>query len=286
MLKYRVTSLLSALVTTGLLLASVSSATTLPRAKAPVQGAAGRETAAKTVQIFLNADADVLIEDSTGKRIGFDSKAGKSVNEIPEARAVAGEGSTTYILPFDKTGKPYKVTVSGRSASEAAADLSMNGPGFVVGFRGLPLKSGRVQTMGIAPDGSRLSFTAGQDAPPPRLLLTTQSGAGKPSYRFEVVSSPLETGRTITVGLDAAKGRLYFKTDGVKKDAFGVKMRRTNPDGTRDVYARQSISFGKANSYSMDFGQWDGKADVCFYEGCDGCENKQCTKLTNESGVR
>jgi hypothetical protein len=309
MLKYRVASRLSALVTTGLLFASFSSAVALQPARleatasavrgvfgreektqeparATGQGAAGRETAAKTVQIFLNADADVLIEDSAGKRIGFDSKAGKSFNEIPEARAVAVEGSAAYVLPFDRTGKPYRVTVSGRSTSEADADLSMTGPGFVVGFRGLPLKSGRVQTLSVAADGSRLSFTADRDGPPPRLFLTLQAGAGKPSYRFEVVSSPLEAGRTITVNLDAAKGRLYFKTDGIKKDNFAVKMRRTNPDGTRDVYARRDVSFGKANSYAMDFGQWDGKAGVCFHEGCDGCESKQCTRLTNESGIR
>ena len=69
----------------------------------------------------------------------------------------------------------------------------------------------------------------------------------------------------------------------MKKDSFTVKMRRTNPGGTRDTYTQQDISFNKTNSYAMDFGQWDGKGDMCFYDWCDSCEKRQCTKLKNES---
>jgi hypothetical protein len=244
------------------------------------------ETAARTVQISLSTDADMLIENAEGKRFGFDFKNQKFVSEIPAARAIEREASTMFVLPFDKSGKPYSVTVSGKRASKEDADLSLTGPGFLVGFRGLLLKAGQFQKLGIASNGLHLSLTANQEGPTPQLFLTSQSGRDKPSYRFEVVSSLLETGKTITVDLDSSKGRLTFKTDAVKKDSFSVKMRRTNPGGTRDMFAHQNISFGKTNSYAMDFGQWDGKSDVCFYESCESCENGECTKLKNESGAR
>jgi len=241
---------------------------------------------ARTVQLSLNADADLLIESSEGKRVGLDFKSRKFVNEIPEARVISNESSSTVLLPFDKSGKPYQVTVSGKSATKVVADLSMTGPGFVVGFRGVPLTAGQLQKLTIASNGSHLSLTANQDGPTPLLFITAQSGRGKPSYRFEVASSLLKTGKTITVDLDTEKGRLYFKTDDPKKDSFSAKMRRTNPTGTRDMFAHQDISFGGINSYAMDFGQWDGQGEVCFFEVCNSCQEKPCTKLKNESGAR
>jgi hypothetical protein len=279
--------------TAGLWLANLPTATMAPltcagptpEAQLQAPNKPQREAAAKTVQISLNVDAEVLIEDSDGKRIGFDFNSRKFVNEIPNARAITQESSATYVLPFDKSGRPYKVTILGKSATKVDVDLSMTGPGFVVGFRSVPLTSGQVQTMSIASNGLGLSLTANQDGPTPQLLLTEQSGRDKPSYRFEI-SSLLAAGKTITVNLDIDKARLYFKTDGAKKDSFSVKMRRTNPGGIRSLYAHQDISFGKLNSYAMDFGGWDGKTEMCFYEVCDRCKDNQCSKLKNESNAQ
>jgi hypothetical protein len=251
----------------------------------PVPEAAKPELVAKTVQIFLDADADVLVQSSDGKRTGLDFKTKKFVNEIPEARVIARESSTSYVLPYDKSGRPYTVMITGKSTTRVDANLSLTGPGFVVGFRGVPLLSGQVQTMNMASNGLSLSFTANQDGPTPQLFFTSQSGRGKPSYRFEVSSSLLATGKTITVDLDTEKGRLYFKSDNAKKDSFTVKIRRTNPGGIRDLYSHQDISFGNSNSYAMDFGNWDGKSEMCCYEVCAACKDGNCTKLKNESSV-
>jgi len=251
----------------------------------PVPSATPPPAAPRTVQILLGADADVLVENSDGKRTGVDFKSGKFVDEIPGARVVSAEASSTYILPFDKSGELYKISISGKSSNPVTGDLSMTGPGFVVGFRGLSLVSRQVQMMGIASNGLHLWLTANQDGLSPQIFLTSQSGRGKPSYRFEVTSSVLEVGKTFTVDLNADKGLVYFKTDSVKKDSFTVMMRRTNPGGTRDVFTHKDISFSAKNSYAMDFGQWDGKSAVCFYVAGDleSAEKKQCTNLENES---
>lgn len=301
MLKSRSASVLT--ITIGLVFASFSD-TTLPPAKSeaiistkrgitnptshpqgpvPTPSPSPKPTAARTVQISLSTDANLLIENAEGKRLGFDSRNQKFVSEIPDAQTIEREASTTFVLPFDKSGKPYSVSVSGKRAAKEDADLSMTGPGFVVGFAGLSLKAGQVLKLGIGSNGLHLSLTANQDGPTPPLFFTTQSGRGKPSYKLEVISSILEAGKTIIVDLEPDKGLLYFKTDATKKDRFSVNMRRTNPGGTKDLFAHQNISFGKTNSYAMDFGQWDGKGDVCFYESCESCKNRECTKLKNES---
>jgi hypothetical protein len=246
----------------------------------------GEPQAARTVQLSLDVDADVLIENADGKRLGLDFKTKKFVEEIPGARMITRDASSTFVLPFDKSGKLYLVSISSRSTAQTAADLSMTGPGFVVGFRELALKAGVIQKVSISSNGSELSFTATQDGPTPQLFLTTQSGRDKPSFRFEVVASLLSNGKTIRVNLDLEKGRLYFKTDDSKKGAFSVMMRRTNPGGGRETYKHQNISFARDNGYAMDFGPWDGKGEICFYDRCDGSEAVPCTKLANESGQR
>ena len=285
MFKFYFPLILLVILATGLNFAGLSLNAQEP-VRTPESNAASSETIAKTVQISLNVDADVLIENSEGKRLGLDFNTRKFVNEIPAARVISGESSSTFVLPFDKSGKPYKVTVSGKSPTKVDADLSMSGPGLVVGFRSVPLTSGQIQTVTIGSNGLHLSLTANQDGPTPQLFMTAQSGRGKPSYRFEVASSMLKTGKTITVDLDTDKGRLYFKTGDAVKDSFTVKMRRTNPAGTRDMFTHKDISFGGMSSYAMDFGQWDGHSEICFYEVCDSCKANQCTKLKNESGAQ
>lgn len=248
----------------------------------PGPGVTSTQNVPRTVQISIDTDASVLIENSDGKRIGQDFATKKFVNEIPDARNVDRDTSSTFILPYDKADKPYKISVLGKTGSAPDALLSITGPGFIAGFRGLRVTSGQLQRLSINSNGTALSLTVNQDGSTPQLYCTIQSGRDKPSYRFEVTSSFLSQGKTISVNLDLAKGRLYFKSDDAKKSAFGVMMRRTNPGGGRDTYNHQEVSFGKSNSYALNFVEWDGKGDACFFDQCAGCDESKCTRLKNE----
>src|SRR4029434_5597701 len=112
------------------------------------------QTGSRTVQISLDTDANVLIENSDGKRIGFDFTTKKFVGEIPDAHSMDRETSSIFILPYDQTGKPYKSAVSGRRASAPAATLSITGPGFIAGVRSLKLSVSQIQRIVIGGDGS------------------------------------------------------------------------------------------------------------------------------------
>lgn len=241
------------------------------------------QSAPRIVQISVDTEADVLVENSDGKRTGFDFNTKRFVSEIPGARNLDRETFSTVVLPYDKTAKPYKIAISGKPTSAPAAILSMTGPGFIAGVRSLKLNVGQIQRMTIAADGSSIVFLSRENGATPQLFFTTQSGRDKPSYRFEVTSPLLSEGKTISVTLDLAGGRLYFKSDDTKKAVFGVMMRRTNPGGIREIYTHQEVSFGRSAGYALNFAQWDGKGDACFYETCTGCDEKQCTGLKNES---
>jgi len=240
------------------------------------------QTGLRTVQISLDTDANVLIENSDGKRFGFDFTTRKFVSEIPDAQSLDRETSTIFILPYDKTGKPYKIAVSGKPASAPAATLSITGPGFIAGVRSLKLSVGQIQRIVIGGQGSSISYLASDNGVTPQLFITTQTGRDKPSYRFEVSSSFLSLGKTISVDLDLAGGRLFFKSDDAKQMAFSLMMRRTNPGGVRETYFHQQISFGRAAGYALNFALWDGKGEACFHETCANCDEKQCVKLKNE----
>ena len=240
------------------------------------------QTASRTVQISLDTDANVLIENSDGKRIGFDFTTKKFVSEIPEAQSLDRETSSIFILPYDKTGKPYKIAVSGKPASAPAATLSITGPGFIAGVRSLKLSVGQIQKIVIGGEGLSISYLASDNGATPQIFVTTQAGRDKPSYRFEVTSSYLSQGKTLKVILDLTSGKLYFNSDDGKKTSFEVMMRRTNPGGLRQSYKHQAVSFGRANSYVFDFAQWDGKGEACFHERCTGCDESQCVNLKNE----
>jgi hypothetical protein len=234
-----------------------------------------------TVQISINTDADVLITDASGKRIGIDPATHKFVNEIAGAKTIEREGSSTSVLPYPKSVGPYVVMITGKAAGVTEADLSMIGPGFVVGVRKLRLKKDEVQRVELWPTGTNIRVEANEDGSTPQLFLTSQSIRTEPSYRFEVASSFLSRGKSIWVELDNSAGWLTLASNDTKKSSFTVYMRRTNPGGTREVYLQQSVSFGEANSYRMDFGKWDGKSEIRFCQAAGSFA--PCTLLKNEA---
>jgi hypothetical protein len=63
--------------------------------------------------------------------------------------------------------------------------------------------------------------------------------------------------------------------------SFTINMRRTNPGGSRDTYSHADVSFSHDNNCRVDFGKWDGKSDVCFYEVI--IRKPPCTALKNEA---
>ena len=230
------------------------------------------------VVFTLDGEGEYLITDPNGKRIGYDIAKNRSVNEIPDADVVPIEGGMgknippEYRLPHVSSSKPYSINVGGKSIDhEVDADLDMEGPGFVVGFQDILLDPGENLTMTISPNGRELSFTASQDGQTPKVFITIASGHKEPSYFFEIGGIKLSPGKTVSMKLDLEKGKLFFKDNDSKRDAYDVLVTRINPNGTRNFYEHHDLEIAKkTDNYEMDFSKWDGKGEMCFEDDDEG----------------
>jgi hypothetical protein len=245
-------------------------------------------TQPRTVQMSVNSEASILITNGQGKRVGFDTEKNNVVNEIPGAVINNETRFPTYLLPFDKSGKPYTIILSGKPLkSRVETNLTLTGPGFLVGFKGIHLDAGENLTATIGNDGRLLAFTAGQSGETPTLSYAVSAGHGQPSYKFEIGPLKLAAGKTVSATLDTNGEHLFFRDDDEKRNKYSVMMRRTNPDGTQNVYRRHDISFGATDNYLMEYGKWDGQVPVCFkVDDGKGFDQSICVEMPNEAGAQ
>ncbi len=141
----------------------------------------------------------------------------------------------------------------------------------------------------VSQDGRELSFTASADGETPPVYMTTDSGENKPSYEFEIGGITLEAGKTIFVKLDPDAGLIYFKDNDGEEDKYDVKVSRTNPNGTKNVFEDLDMEVGKNNNYVLNFGAWDGKGDMCVKydeDGNNSFDDDDCTEIKNEKPAK
>ncbi|HEX8189411.1 MAG TPA: hypothetical protein VF586_13730 [Pyrinomonadaceae bacterium] len=259
-----------------------------------------RRNEQESLTVSLSGDADLLITDPGGRRIGYDAAKQVALNEIPGALEnpvlgeVLGEGGEDaepeYYLPLDAASrKPYTVTVSGKSlGAEETASLEVVGSGFVVGFDDISVDRGETLSMTVGPDGHELSFTASADGETPSVYITTDEGADRPSYEFEIGGIALKAGKTVTVRLDPDEGVIYFKDDDGDEDKYDVRVSRTSPTGKEDVFEEFDLDIGDDNSYALNFGAWDGKGKMCFKDDDDedgSYEDEECEEVEDEEAT-
>jgi hypothetical protein len=247
----------------------------------------------ETINVSLSGEADLLITDPNGKRIGYDATKKATVNEIPGAFANSTMGgldkyvTPEYRLPLNAANtRPYTILVSGRSLdAEETSSLEVVGAGFVVGFDEISVDKGETLQMTVSQDGRELSFTASADGETPSVYITTDDGADKPSYEFEIGGIALTAGKTIAVKLDPDKGLIYFKDDDADEDKYDVRVSRTNPNGTENVFEEFDLEIGEDDSYVLNFGSWDGKGKMCFKDDDDedgDFEDEECEEVEDE----
>jgi hypothetical protein len=261
----------------------VNASFTSPAAQAEVE----------TINVSLSGEADLLITDPNGKRIGYDATKKATINEIPGAVENSTMGgldkyvTPEYRLPLNPANtKPYTILISGRSLdAEETSSLEVVGAGFVVGFDEISVDKGETLQMTVSQDGRELSFTASADGETPSVYITTDDGPDKPSYEFEIGGIALTAGKTIAVKLDPDKGLIYFKDDDADEDKYDVRVSRTNPNGTENVFEEFDLEIGDDDSYVLNFGSWDGKGKMCFKDDDDedgDFEDEECEEVEDE----
>lgn len=247
----------------------------------------------ESMYVSLSGEADLLITDPSGKRIGYDPVKQATVNEINGGveNIIAGDIeddlSPEYLIPNNSSNKkPYKIQISGKTLeAEETSELQIYGAGFVVGFEDISVDKGETLNMTVSQDGRELSFTASADGETPSIYISTDDGADQPSYDFEIGGIALSAGKTVSVKLDPDNGLIYFKDDDGDEDKYDISVTRTNPDGKVSVFKELDMDIGDRNVYVLNFGAWDGEGDICVKDDEDGdgsFDDEQCTEVEDE----
>ena len=147
-------------------------------------------------EIFLDGDADLLITDDAGKRLG--RVDGKMVEEIAGASFVqprsgnAENEEPVYLVPV---GRTLRVSINGTALKKpTATELSLIGPGYTLGIEGLMLRAGQKDTVQFSKDWGDVKYTTTQ-AESPTLSLGIDGDAA--DYLIEVKALGEAGGQTL-----------------------------------------------------------------------------------------
>lgn len=209
-------------------------------------------------RIILDGDADLLITDDSGKRIGH--VGGALVNEIPGARAIpakaAGRRATAepiYQLP---SGRALTVTLDGSTlTSEEGSDVALIAQGYTMGVYGIELDPGQKDTITFSPDWREVSYTTAQDATPDLELGVATLGA---DYEFEISASGETGGQRLSITLDVKAGTLAVEAAAVDGTAtYEVEIHRITDDGEQ-VFKHKGVSSGPKDRFVFGYAAWTG----------------------------
>jgi hypothetical protein len=241
-------------------------------------------------EFFMTGEGNMLVVDGNGKRIGYDPNNNyfDEINGGNFNLIIGGFGIDLpdYTVPYEDTGNPYTIVFSGKNLTrESKLDFVFSAPGFTVGFDGIRLDPNESLTATISHDGEQITFTASADGETPEVFFAFDPEDEKDaSYITLIDGVELTAGKKLTYDFDFANGKLFFSDDDGNEDNYDIELIRINPDGTVQVFKENDLDMGKVDKYEMDFGDWDGKGDICFKddEDSDGFDDEQCTEEPNE----
>jgi hypothetical protein len=238
------------------------------------------------IYFSFSGAGNLLITDPEGKQVGFDSEQRKELNQISGAETIFDDGglgadySPVYVLPHNPSAKnPYQIKISGKDLNkETDADLEISLPRLVIGLEDILLDPNEDLTVSVSPDGKSLSFTASADGETPNIFITTESGADKPSYSFEVGGITLDAGKTLTMAVNLENGKVFFKDNDGNEDSYNIHFERTNADGTKIRFDQNKFEMKGNDSFEVDINKWSEKNLPCVKDDDDndGFEDEPC----------
>ena len=158
-------------------------------AKVPAPGTpSGDNTEEISLPGSDNSDANLLISDAAGHRLGYIN--GTLVNQIPGAhldQVISNQDWTNKMAPdfFVPADATYTITIDGTALTQADTEtVDIIGPSYDVAVKDIPMHPGDKDTLMAAPDATTLSYTSSRvESPPwrsvcPTIRPTTPSRSG------------------------------------------------------------------------------------------------------------
>jgi hypothetical protein len=208
-------------------------------------------------QVYLDGDADLLVKDASGHKLGHDH--GKLVSEIPGADYIVPFGyessreEPVYEVP---AGGALTVTLDGSQLrKESPSDVTLFGPGYVMGVYDVALDPQQQDEIGFSADWSDITYkTLGTESP----VITLGVETPGPDYMIEVKVTGESAGQTIDLGIDAAKGLFLLQVHGAEgKTAYNVVLHKYDAGGEQ-TFEHTGLAIGSSDHLVFDYGTWKG----------------------------
>ena len=224
----------------------------------PFCGEIDKPGAAGAREIITDGDADVLVTDDTGKRVGHAD--GKLVNEVagaevvaPKSRGRAATSEPIYRLPM---GHALTVTLDGTPLKgKESTDVSLIAPGYTMGVYDVGLSPGEKDTIKFSADWKEVSYQTDRDETPELELGVETSGA---DYEFDIHSAGETGGQRVDMVLDVKAGTLTVQAAAKDGGAtYEVEIHRIDDKGDQ-VFKHKGVASGAADKFVFHYADWKG----------------------------
>jgi hypothetical protein len=215
-------------------------------------------------QIWLDGEADLLVVDDWGRRIGYDQ--GEFVNEIPGASMANMKFFQTEAdLDTDRSpvlripvGLSFEVIMDATNIEEPGySDLAMIGPGYYFDVTEAYLEPGDVESIGVFIDKSRHQLTYNTSyADTPDISLGLEGEEA--DYALIIRATELiGEDNNFTVALDSASDEFIINTSGnTDASTYEMYVLRIDDEGER-VFGATDVVLDPENTLYMPFTDLD-----------------------------
>ena len=212
-------------------------------------------------EIALSGDADLLISDESGKRVGY--AGGKLVMEIPGAffaaeKSGADEAHEDEPLFYVPAGKKLKITLDGSALKKTSeASVALLGRGYALAVKGVSLTQGQKDEIEFAADFSHIAY-ATKKAETPTVVIAVNTAAA--DFQFEVKVSGETAGQKVDLTIDLQKGTFGVKVKGdapAAKPTLDVVLTRIDKS-KKEVLKHKGIPLGADQTALFEYAAWKG----------------------------
>lgn len=219
---------------------------------------------AEAYEFQLEGEGSLMVTRDDGLCAGVDPATGQFIAEIPGAEQVEittddGRNIPNVIHIPHVAGRTYALRIADvkneYGNQSATANLNILGDGYVTRLKGLKIDSpadpetatpGNNDVVGVTFDGDNhsLGFTSSAlDSDTPALAMAVSQN-GAPDYTFEVGGAQMPSGRSLTVAIDSATGKLTVQNDDPVANSYRLDVECINLDGTKTTYHSDAVSDG------------------------------------------
>ncbi len=245
----------------------------------PWCGTSGSRAAVDTLSVMGTDTSSLLITDDDGRRIGY--VGSQSVNEIPGALAwptIGGLGISSepmYSLP---TSGNYSIDIRSTSArATIGGEVSIFGPGFAMAVENMTLASGSAETLAVAGDGTRITFTATQ-LQDVALLLT---GGPSENEQYRIADVEVGPGQRVALQQNEALRQVVVNYSEAGSGQYNLELTEVSSTGS-SVFVHRGIPITSGDSHVVKLDTLgNDSVEVCTDRGSNGSLD-DCRELNDD----